>query len=118
MRLAREAGWRYIAIIGFFTGLSSLLAITGLGIGLSLLLGAGSSSASIQLPIRLSLQKGQVALVLLELVRGGLQALVAIGQERLRSGFTDRLRQQLLSLVLYAPAQQLEQLGRGSCWVC
>ena len=113
VHLAREAGWRHFASLGLFSGLSSLLDITGLGIGVSLLLGAGSSSAGIQLPIRLSLQQGLVALVLLVLVRGGLQALVAIGQERLRSGFTDRLRQQLLSLVLYAPAQQLEQLGRG-----
>lgn len=114
VHLAREAGWRHLASLGFFSGLSSLLDITGLGIGVSLLLGAGSSSsAGIQLPIRLSLQQGLVALVLLVLVRGGLQALVAIGQERLRSGFTDRLRQQLLRLVLYAPAQQLEQLGRG-----
>lgn len=113
VQLAREAGWRHLASLAFFSGLSSLLDIAGLGIGVSLLLGGTGVGPGVQLPIQLTLQQGLVALVLLMLLRGGLQALVAIGQERLRSGFTDRLRQQLLSLVLHASAVQLEQLGRG-----
>jgi ABC-type transport system involved in cytochrome bd biosynthesis fused ATPase/permease subunit len=112
-QLAREAGWRHLASLAFFSGLSSLLDIAGLGIGVSLLLGGKGVGPGVQLPIQLTLQQGLVALVVLMLLRGGLQALVAIGQERLRSGFTDRLRQQLLSLVLHASAVQLEQLGRG-----
>jgi ABC-type transport system involved in cytochrome bd biosynthesis fused ATPase/permease subunit len=112
VQLAREAGWRHLASLGVFSTLSSLLDIAGLGIGVSLLLGAGSGP-DVRLPIQLTLQQGLAVLVLLMLLRGCLQALVSIGQERLRSGFTDRLRQQLLSLVLHASAGQLEQLGRG-----
>jgi len=116
-QLAREAGWRHLAALALFTGLSSLLDIAGLGVGVSLLLGAapGGPSAPILLfPFRPSLQQGLALLVGLMLLRGLLQAWIAIGQERLRSGFTDRLRQQLLSQVVHAPSEQLEQMGRGS----
>ena len=36
-----------------------------------------------------------------------------IQRERLRSGFTDRLRQQLLHQVFEASSAQLDRLGRG-----
>ena len=52
----------------------------------------------------------------LVLLRGQLQAQVAISQERLRSGFTDQLRQQLLHQVFAASSTQLDQLGRGITW--
>lgn len=113
VQLAREAGGRHVASLGLFSALASLLDIAGLGIGVSLLLGGSGAGSGFQLPIHWSLQQGLVALVLVMLLRGGLQALIAIGQERLRSGFTDRLRQQLLAMVLHASAVQLEQLGRG-----
>ena len=112
VRLAQESGWKHFGRLSLFTGLSSLLDIAGLGIGVSLLLGAGPAT-SLQLPIQLTLQQGLALLVPLMLLRGGLQALIAIGQERLRSGFTDRLRQQLFSQVVHASSLQLEQLGRG-----
>jgi ABC-type transport system involved in cytochrome bd biosynthesis fused ATPase/permease subunit len=111
-RLAREAGWRHLGSLALLSGLGSLLEIAGLGVGLSLLLGAGDGSR-LQLPVALPLQQGLALLVVLMLLRGLAQAVVAVGQERLRSGFTDRLRGQLLALVLYAPSRQLEQLGRG-----
>lgn len=111
-RLAREAGWRHLVSLGVLSSLSSVLEITGLGIGVSVLLGTGTGS-KLRLPFPLSLEQGLIVLILLMLLRGGLQALVAIGQERLRSGFTDRLRQQLLSLVLHASSRQLARVGRG-----
>ena len=74
--------------------------------GVALLLGAGEGSQR-QLPLPLALLVGVM------LLRGLAQALVAVGQERLRSGFTDRLREQLLAQVLHAPSRQLDQLGRG-----
>ena len=52
-------------------------------------------------------------LVGLILLRGVIQAQVAIQRERLRSGFTDRLRQQLLHQVFEASSAQLDRLGRG-----
>ena len=42
-----------------------------------------------------------------------MQAQVAINRERLRSGFTDHLRRQLLHQVFSASSAQLNQLGRG-----
>ncbi len=116
-QLAREAGWRHLALLALFTVLSSLLDIAGLGVGVSLLLGGGSRGSgmplALQLPFRLSLGQGLALLVALLALRGLLQALIAIGQERLRSGFTDRLRQQLLQQVVEASSVQLEQVGRG-----
>ena len=111
-RLAREAGWRHLGSLALLGGLSSLLDIAGLGVGVSLLLGS-APGASWQLPVQLPLPQGLAVLVGLMLLRGLLQALAAIGQERLRSGFTDDLRQQLFSQVLQASSTQLEQLGRG-----
>jgi ABC-type multidrug transport system fused ATPase/permease subunit len=113
-RLAREAGWRHVASLALLTGLSSLLDMAGLGVGVSLLLGGGGPLLTQRLPVRLSLSQGLALLVVLMLVRGVLQAWVAIGQEHLRSGFADRLRQQLLRQVLQAPAERLERLGRGA----
>jgi ABC-type transport system involved in cytochrome bd biosynthesis fused ATPase/permease subunit len=111
-RLAREAGWRHLASLALLSAGGSLLEIAGLGLGVSLLLGAGEGSP-LQLPLALPLQQGLALLVGVMLLRGLAQALVAVGQERLRSGFTDRLREQLLAQVLHAPSRQLEQLGRG-----
>ena len=111
-RLAREADWRHLSSLALLSGLSSVLDIAGLGVGVSLLLGA-APGASLQLPVQLPLHHGLAVLVALMLLRGLLQALVVIGQERLRSGFTDGLRQQLFGQVLQASSTQLEQLGRG-----
>jgi len=113
VHLAREAGWRHVSGLALLSSVSSVLDIAGLGVGVSLLLGAGPAAASVQLPLQLSLPQGLAVLVGLMLIRGLLQALVAIGQERLRSGFTDTLRQQLFSQVLFASSTKLEQLGRG-----
>lgn len=115
-QLAREAGWRHLALLALFTALSSLVDIAGLGVGVSLLLGGRGGAVvplALQLPLRLSLIQGLALLVVLMALRGLLQALIAIGQESLRSGFTDRLRQQLLHQVVEASSVQLEQVGRG-----
>lgn len=111
-RLAREAGWRHLSGLALLSGLGSLLDIAGLGVGVSLLLGA-TPGTSWQLPVQLPLPQGLAVLVVVMLLRGLLQALAAIWQERLRSGFTDGLRQQLFGQVLHASSTQLEQLGRG-----
>lgn len=111
-RLAREAGWRHLSGLALLSVLSSVLDIAGLGVGVSLLLGA-TPGESWQLPVPLPLSQGLAVLVALMLLRGLLQALAAMGQEQLRSGFTDDLRQQLFGQVLQASSTQLEQLGRG-----
>ena len=110
--LIREAGWRHLASLVTCSGLRSVLDIAGLGVGVTLLLGSGSTETS-RFPLQLTLQQGLGVLIVVMLLRGALQALVAIRQERLRSGFRDRLRQQLLALVLQASSLQLETIGRG-----
>ena len=112
--LAREAGWRYLALLSGLSMVSSVLDIAGLGLAISLLLGSGSKPAAgaplIQgLPVAASLG----LLVGLILLRGLIQSQVDIHRERLRSGFTDRLRQQLLHQVFEASSAQLDRLGRG-----
>ena len=112
--LAVEAGWRHLALLSLLSTMSSLLDIAGLGLAVSLLLGAGTSS-TVALPLAEAwpLATSLAVLVGLILLRGLIQARVAISRERLRSGFTDRLRQQLLHRVFAASAAQLEQIGRG-----
>jgi ABC-type multidrug transport system fused ATPase/permease subunit len=112
LALAWEAGINHVGRQAALTALGSLLDIAGLGVGVTLLL-QGPPLPGLQLGGGLGLEQGLLLLVGLMLVRGGAQALVAMQQERLRSGFTDRLRQQLLGLVVHASGHQLEQLGRG-----
>ena len=107
--LAREAGWRHLAWLSGLSSLSSLLDIAGLGLAVTLLLGSSSRVLIQGLPVAGSLG----ILVGLILLRGLIQAQVAIQRERLRSGFTDRLRQQLLHQVFEASSAQLDRLGRG-----
>ena len=107
--LAREAGWRHLAWLSGLSSLNSLLDIAGLGLAVTLLLGNGSPVLIQGLPVAGSLG----ILVGLILLRGLIQARVDIQRERLRSGFTDRLRQQLLHQVFEASSAQLDRLGRG-----
>ena len=107
--LAREAGWRHLAWLSGLSSLNSLLDIAGLGLAVTLLLGSGSPALIQGLPVAGSLGM----LVGLILLRGLIQAQVDIQRERLRSGFTDRLRQQLLHQVFEASSAQLDRLGRG-----
>ncbi len=111
--LALEAGWRHLALLSGLSTLNSLLDIAGLGLAVTLLLGAGSSTDAAPLIGGLPITASLGLLVGLILVRGLIQAQVDINRERLRSGFTDRLRQQLLHEVFEASSAQLDRLGRG-----
>ena len=42
--LAREAGWRHLALLGLLSTISSLLDIAGLGLAVTVLLGSGSGA--------------------------------------------------------------------------
>ena len=111
--LALEAGWRHLALLSGLSTLNSLLDIAGLGLAISLLLGSGSTADAGPLIGGLPIAASLGLLVGLILLRGLIQAQVDIHRERLRSGFTDRLRQQLLHQVFDASSAQLDQLGRG-----
>jgi len=111
--LARDAGWRHLALLSGLSTISSLLDIAGLGLAVTLLLGSGTNAASAPLHRGLPIAGSIGLLVGLILLRGLIQAQVDINRERLRSGFTDRLRQQLLHQVFTASSAQLDRLGRG-----
>ena len=112
--LALEAGWRHLALLSLLSTLSSLLDIAGLGLAVALLLGSETpSKTALPLAQAWPLSTSLAVLVGLILLRGLIQARVDIGRERLRSGFTDRLRQQLLHRVFAASSSQLEHIGRG-----
>ena len=113
-RLAEEAGWRHLALLSLFSTIGTLLDLAGLGLAITLLLGSRAGAAPpLPLASNLPLPAGLGLLVGVIMLRGQLQARVAISQERLRSCFTDRLRQQLLHQVFAASSAQLDQLGRG-----
>ena len=113
-QLAEEAGWRHLALLSLLSTIGTLLDLAGLGLAITLLLGSSAGAAPpLSLAPNLPLPAGFGVLVGVSLLRGQLQARVAISQERLRSGFTDRLRLQLLHQVFAASSAQFDQLGRG-----
>ena len=111
--LALEAGWRHLALLSGLSTLNSLLDIAGLGLSVTLLLGSGSRADAGPLIGGIPIAASLGLLVGLILLRGLIQVQVDIKRERLRSNFTDRLRQQLLHQVFEASSAQLDSLGRG-----
>ena len=113
MKLGREAGVGHLIKLSLLSTTSSLIDVAGLGLCVTLLLGSRTEAGPQPELFNLPLPAGLCLLIAIVLLRGQLQALVAISQERLRTGFTDRLRQQLLRQVFVASSIQLCQLGRG-----
>jgi ABC-type transport system involved in cytochrome bd biosynthesis fused ATPase/permease subunit len=109
--LVREAGWRHGLSLAALALLGTLLEASGLGLAVTVLLGGGALSGSAPPPLVPHL--AIALLILVMTLRALLQAVAAIAQERLRSGFTDRLRTDLLARVLLASSQRLDQVGRG-----
>jgi len=115
-QLVAEAGASRTAQLLALALLGSALEALGLGLAAGVLLGGRGPRLS-PLPWGGGHGLGPGAaiavLVAVMVVRAGLQALGTIRLEGLRSGFTDRLRRELLEKVVYAPATRLEQVGRG-----
>lgn len=97
---------------GLLALLGSALEASGLGIAIAVLLGVGSGGAASLLPA-LPLRMGVGILVAVMACRAVLQALMSVGQERLRNDFSDRLRTDLLARVVHAPSSRLAEVGRG-----
>jgi ABC-type transport system involved in cytochrome bd biosynthesis fused ATPase/permease subunit len=112
-RLAQEAGMRHLLQLSMLSTIGSLTDVAGLGLVVTLLLGSRAGADPLPLTSNLPLPAVLGLLVGLVLLRGQLQARVAISQERLRSGLTDQLRLQLLHQVFAASSVKLDQLGRG-----
>ena len=104
--LVREAGLRQVGTQVGLTLIVSLLDVGGLGVAIRLLLG---NSGSATMPLHVSLP----ILFILVVGRSALQGLASMRQEQLQNGFSDRLRHDLLALVLAAPANQVQTVGRG-----
>jgi ABC-type transport system involved in cytochrome bd biosynthesis fused ATPase/permease subunit len=104
--LIREAGLRQVGTQVGLTLLVSLLDVGGLGLAIRLLLGNRGGPA---LPLHISLP----ILFMVVVGRSALQGLASVRQEQLQNGFSDRLRRDLLALVLAAPANQVQTVGRG-----
>ncbi|MDM7951728.1 MAG: ATP-binding cassette domain-containing protein [Cyanobium sp. CZS 25K] len=104
--LVREAGLRQVGTQVGLTLIVSLLDVGGLGVAIRLLLaqpGGIAMSLQVSLPILFALVVG----------RSALQGLASVRREQLQNGFSDRLRHDLLALVLAAPANQVQTVGRG-----
>ena len=112
LRLFREAGYKYILLIGFIAFLKSLIEIVSIGLGISILFSNNSKHFQ-SLSIDISLQQAFFCLSLLILFRSLLQAYTSIKQQKLIFEFSDRLKKQVLSLVLQSSTSGLNQIGRG-----
>jgi ABC-type siderophore export system fused ATPase/permease subunit len=104
--LIREAGLRQVGTQVGLTLMVSLLDVGGLGVAIRLLL---AQPGGIAMPLHVSLP----LLFLLVVGPSALQGLASMRQEQLHNGFSDRLRHDLLALVLAAPANQVQTVGRG-----
>jgi ABC-type transport system involved in cytochrome bd biosynthesis fused ATPase/permease subunit len=114
--LVAEAGPRRTVQLLALALLGSALEALGLGLAVGVLLGGRGPGPTLSLPAGahgLSPGAAIALLVAVMVVRAGLQALGTIRLEALRSGFTDRLRRELLQRVVFAPATRLDQVGRG-----
>lgn len=69
----------------------------------------GSPGGSTGLPLQLSLP----ILLLVVVGRSALQGLATVRRDQLKNDFSDRLRRDLLALVLAAPANRVQSVGRG-----
>ena len=122
-QLLREAGKRHGLSLAGLALLGTLLEASGLGLAVTVLLGAkglgsaGAGGSGLALPGMglpgLAPGPAIALLILVMTLRSLLQALSSVAQERLRSGFTDRLRSDLLARVLLASSQRLDQVERG-----
>ena len=112
-KLGQEAGVNHLLRLSLLSTTNSLIDVAGLGLAVTLLLGSRAEAAPQPMLINLPLSAVLGLLIGIVLLRGQLQALVAINQERLRSEFADRLRQQLFHQVFTASSNQLNKLGRG-----
>jgi ABC-type multidrug transport system fused ATPase/permease subunit len=114
--LVAEAGPRRTVQLLALALLGSALEALGLGLAVGVLLGGRGPGPTLSLPAGaqgLTPGAAIALLVAVMVVRAGLQALSTIRLEALRSGFTDRLRRELLQRVVFAPATRLDQVGRG-----
>ncbi len=111
-QLVREAGKRHAFSLAGLALLGTLLEAGGLGLAVTVLLGAKGLGSAGALPA-LAPGPAIAVLILVMALRSLLQAFSSIAQERLRSGFTDRLRADLLARVLLASSQRLDRVGRG-----
>ena len=125
-QLVAEAGARRTVQLLALALLGSVLEALGLGLAVGVLLGGRGPGPALTSPLGTGpLGTGPTAdhgltpggaialLVAVMVLRAGLQALGTIRLEALRSGFTDRLRRELLRSVVFAPATRLDQVGRG-----
>ena len=104
--LIREAGLRQVGTQVGLTLMVSVLDVGGLGVAIRLLFGNRQGAA---MPLHLSLS----ILFVLVVGRSALQGLASVRQETLQNDFSDRLRRDLLALVLEAPATRVQTVGRG-----
>lgn len=107
--LIRETGWPHASLQVALALLVSLLDVGGLGMAIALLF--GSPGGSTGLPLQLSLP----ILLLVVVGRSALQGLATVRRDQLKNDFSDRLRRDLLALVLAAPANRVQSVGRGIC---
>lgn len=114
LKLTKEAGRTHIFYLSLLSIMSKLADITGLGLLVGILLRSRSEADPFPLATNVPLVAELGILLTVFFFRGQLQAMVAIRQERLRSCFTDELRQQVLRQVLAASSTQLSQLSRGN----
>ena len=124
-QLVAEAGARRTVQLLALALLGSALEALGLGLAAGVLLGTrgpghsllpwgGANTGGTYAETHGLSPGGAIALLIAVMVlRAALQALSTIRLEGLRSGFTDRLRRELLQRVVFAPTSRLDQVGRG-----
>ena len=112
-KLCREAGIGHFLWLSLLSTTGSLVDVAGLGLAVNLLLGSRAEVDPPLLVINLPLPTKLGLLIAIVLLSSQLQALVTISRERLRTTFTDRLRQKLFQQVFSASSSKLYQLGRG-----
>ncbi len=110
--LLKEAGLNIFFRISFYKSILNIIDIFGISIVIKILLDTKDFPLKL-LNYDFSLKNILVGLFILFIVKGLIKVYVDTSLEKLRRGYTERLRNQLLKIVLYSKKNALNEVGKA-----
>ena len=109
-RLIKEAGKKTIFLIATFSIVSIFLELSSFSLIINYILNTGSQYI---IPESLSSNKLLITLLAIISIREFIKIIIKVNSEKLRLEFTNFLREDFLSKILYTKFNNLNKIGRG-----
>lgn len=110
--LLKEAGINIFFRISIYKSILNVIDIIGISIAIKILLDAKNIPFKL-FEFHFSLIHVLIGLFMIFIIKGFIKVYVDTRLEKLRRGFTEKLSNQLLSIVLYSKKNNLSQIGKG-----